>query len=964
MSALPGEQILAALGVVDGRDPRVESAIAVLGFHNVSKRALAPLTARTLVDVAAVEKAYDGADYSEVAEALHSIHCQEMGHGPASAYGRLVVEDWRERSKEASGRLVRALVAKGVSWPNAVARVQLVAGVPLEHLGRFTSDVSKAHVDRLSAEDAADRAVYSWAWRFSALQPEVSKGGGRRHRAGVRAEEFDESEHPRSDDGRFTFKAGGAQELKGRKRGRRARLAALDAARQEAAGTQRHSKVGLPDAAPRLWGEPTEQRSWEQASEGRSWQESFRRYEEEGARTFHQAGAGVPTDIEGAKTYSQLVRIVGTKIPIELPGYQKVDASQVPGTSLEPFTFDAEADRDPFNSFVTVGESLYLVLPKKSEKESVRVEPFLYREADAKKVAARWAADAAKWGVEGLHVIEFPAGTVPVRGTTVGKDWYHKGFRGFVPLAVASEVPVAESELSSTGIEQRIVGWEPQTVLDKDDITRSINEKKEWAGASKVPVVIYRSWFLPPEEEQEKSAGRRFRAAGQGGEFDESKHRRDSEGRFTFKAKPVDELKARTRNRRVRMAALQAARAEAESQAGERAAAAGVARGAQRRWEQQSPRSWEGGGRSWGTLERKWDGNAARKFAEQGHQHKLDALQEFVAPTVLQGNRAQVRTVDMQPMRDLGFGYQLYEETPVDVPIGYVLHTELQYLRQQFRNEDLTLGFEERIALQDKYDGKGRNHSDADLVFLDKVNAWLRSLHLPRNVDNLSLSTRVDDRINLAASILSNRSVTMFVEAGDQMMDNLSQAKRKPVLEENTARSERALIHQGALQDDLDYAPVVMFDQNLVPVAGGSGGVEGPVVLVQWLHHPMDPGSVTRQGKPLYSPQLPNRWKQAVVVLGEKPAKVLDRVYTASLPNWYDDPGSRKAIAALKRRHGDLDLPELIIEELASEGLAVKALMEEQKASLGGLALTKSRSGAVRLDGIDVLRITDRSSDG
>lgn len=181
---------------------------ALLAYHGVAKGELDPLSRSTLVDEETIRGALDRVDVDRVGEAFAVATRPVMGDA-AGAYGMLLARSVHEASVESTVRLVRALTGGGVDWPSAVSRAACVHGVPARELGPVVKMLRAERVGSLALADGADRALMGYALRLGVREatpmPEsVSKAERVRER--TRDRDFDESEHPRSADGRFRSK--------------------------------------------------------------------------------------------------------------------------------------------------------------------------------------------------------------------------------------------------------------------------------------------------------------------------------------------------------------------------------------------------------------------------------------------------------------------------------------------------------------------------------------------------------------------------------------------------------------------------------------------------------------------------------------------------------------------------------------------------------------------------------------
>jgi hypothetical protein len=238
------------LGLVDGSNPAMGVSTAFLGLHGAFRAVLEPLASETLVDRRKVEEAFDGVDLQPVRRAVTAATSGSLGSVAAARYADLVVDDWRARGKDAAGRLTTTLVAKGLPWPRAVARVSSVAGVPIEQLGRYATQAAAPGLDAISASDIADRVLMDYAAQRGRMEPpapesdipytEVSKRLVSKRTAERSAEHevWEESDVKRDAHGRFATESSEADRkaradrLKARKkrRERRRKQAAATAA--------------------------------------------------------------------------------------------------------------------------------------------------------------------------------------------------------------------------------------------------------------------------------------------------------------------------------------------------------------------------------------------------------------------------------------------------------------------------------------------------------------------------------------------------------------------------------------------------------------------------------------------------------------------------------------------------------------------------------------------------------------
>lgn len=233
-----GDAARDALGRVDDSDLVMGVGTALLGYHGLAKEALAPLIESTLVDPELVLAYLEDIDITPVAEAISKAVASDLPEPVAEHYGRLLAQDVHRRALQATPRLASALVAKGASWPTAVRRSANVVGVPLERLGAYPTAVTKAGLNELGADDAADRVLMAWASAISGAVPResVSKAERERVRGHEKEQEpFDEATVNRDELGRFAEEESHQQKMArqarmARKKRRRARQAASRAA--------------------------------------------------------------------------------------------------------------------------------------------------------------------------------------------------------------------------------------------------------------------------------------------------------------------------------------------------------------------------------------------------------------------------------------------------------------------------------------------------------------------------------------------------------------------------------------------------------------------------------------------------------------------------------------------------------------------------------------------------------------
>lgn len=238
-----GDAARDALGRVDDSDLVMGVGTALLGYHGLAKEALDPLASETLVDPDLITAYLEDIDITPVAKAISAAVASALPAPAADHYGRLLAQDTHRRALAAAPRLATALVAKGASWPTAVARSANVVGVPLERLGTYPGAITKPGLNALGADDVADRVLMGWVSAISKAIPlsEVSKAERERVRGREQEKEaFDEATVNRDELGRFAEEASHAQRLarqarQRRKKKRRARQAAAAASAKEKA---------------------------------------------------------------------------------------------------------------------------------------------------------------------------------------------------------------------------------------------------------------------------------------------------------------------------------------------------------------------------------------------------------------------------------------------------------------------------------------------------------------------------------------------------------------------------------------------------------------------------------------------------------------------------------------------------------------------------------------------------------
>lgn len=221
---------LQVLACVDGSDPAAGVSTAFLGFHALQRSALEPLRSSTLVDGAVVDAHLREVDVEPVAKAVATATRPVMGDA-ADAYGHLVAQDMRERSREAAQDVLLRWTRQGMPWPTAVQRLSTIVGVPTRDLGKTVEVLSKPVTD-LVAGDYGDRVLMGHAQRVGQTQPDpVSKALGPSELV------MFNRERPRDDRGRFADKPGapgGTREARLARRARRDRKARRRERRNEA----------------------------------------------------------------------------------------------------------------------------------------------------------------------------------------------------------------------------------------------------------------------------------------------------------------------------------------------------------------------------------------------------------------------------------------------------------------------------------------------------------------------------------------------------------------------------------------------------------------------------------------------------------------------------------------------------------------------------------------------------------
>lgn len=210
---------LQVLACIDDTDPAAGVSTAFLGFHALQRSALAPLRSSTLVDGAVVDAHLREVDVEPVAKAVAAATRPVMGDA-ADAYGNLVVQDMRERSREAAQDVLLRWTRQGMPWPTAVQRLSTIVGVPTRELGKTVEVLSKPVTD-LVAGDYGDRVLMGHAQRLGQTQPApVSKALGPSELV------MFNRERPRDELGRFADKPGspgGTREARLARRARRDR---------------------------------------------------------------------------------------------------------------------------------------------------------------------------------------------------------------------------------------------------------------------------------------------------------------------------------------------------------------------------------------------------------------------------------------------------------------------------------------------------------------------------------------------------------------------------------------------------------------------------------------------------------------------------------------------------------------------------------------------------------------------
>ena len=127
------------------------------------------------------------------------------------AYAPLFARDLFDDAEETSLALYRAAISKGIAPPIAVGRVAAVYGVPYRHLGTYAAMATDPKANPIALADAADRVLLTFVSKTvdaEAAQTKelVSKAPSTAVDVGVDELEamWEEGEHPRGDDGRFT----------------------------------------------------------------------------------------------------------------------------------------------------------------------------------------------------------------------------------------------------------------------------------------------------------------------------------------------------------------------------------------------------------------------------------------------------------------------------------------------------------------------------------------------------------------------------------------------------------------------------------------------------------------------------------------------------------------------------------------------------------------------------------------
>jgi len=192
----------AALARVDDSDVVQGVGTAVLGYHGLAYEQLRPLAARTLVDIDQVQKALGEVDLEPVAKALAEATRSVMGES-ADRYGQVLAEDMHERSITNTSQLITNLASSGLPWPQAIQRAADLHGVPIDRLGTALQAMKAPVLNPMAQIDMADRVLMEYASHRGKRENTVRDIS----KAKARAQEFEEEEHPRAADGKFTHKA-------------------------------------------------------------------------------------------------------------------------------------------------------------------------------------------------------------------------------------------------------------------------------------------------------------------------------------------------------------------------------------------------------------------------------------------------------------------------------------------------------------------------------------------------------------------------------------------------------------------------------------------------------------------------------------------------------------------------------------------------------------------------------------
>ena len=499
----------AALDLVDSR-PGPAMGVAVLGFHGIAKGVLAPLAGQTLVDEYQIRSALDGLDGSVVADAIAASMVDELGEVGAYHFADAVVRDWTDQAKESTSRLARALVAKGLSWPLAVARSAEVVGVPVRRLGRYATVAADRQVDPLSVADLADRALMEYASSQTAPMVTVSKESQSQSQSQRRRYVWRESEHPRDDLGQFTEKAKQAQATKEETKQRLlARQKRMEAARQRMVRFQ-----SMAQSMPEQKTLSTRERLAVEQGERLSRREQLSQ-RQGGGSTRREAleQRGPLRDASGDEHTTK--RFVHRVTADEVPLFEG-DESRVYVVTDQPlYGIVFEVYKNPF--FLDEGTEFVYEFDELYTRTNV-------------DTAVRGAVNSIT-GVKGVQLVVFPPGTIGVHGAV---------------LSTRVNGPYADAFYTTQ--------WSSRTPKgdDQEDLYDRTLAETKWKNREGQVVIAEQVFVFRKDagerEGQRQSQSRRY-------VWRESEHPRDQLGQFTEKGKQAQLVRTKAVERQKRMAA-------------------------------------------------------------------------------------------------------------------------------------------------------------------------------------------------------------------------------------------------------------------------------------------------------------------------------------------------------------------------------------------------------------------------